>query len=409
MATKTTVLVCRVSDVKDHSNADKLQVCNVLGWQMVIPKGQFKDGDKVVYFPPDTLLPDVWAEKWNVKNYLKGVNKDRIGKVRLRGEPSFGLAVKPCEDWEEGTNVAEYFGATKYEPPVRPDVGDEAPFHPLFYSYTDIENLRNFPDVFNEGEEVVATEKLHGTNCRVSLIEGKFMAGSMILNRAWPYQYIKKVVIDPVVVEKLGQSNIDLCPPTLTVHNIPREVKDIMKEKELTREDLYVKDEAGSLGDTIVKFNPYWFPLTIPNVRELVLNIGGGYQIGFESVIVFGEVYGGSIQNLNYGIPSGKGFGFRIFDIQLNGKFMNHDDLVQTCQKFGVDMVPVLYRGPFSLNKIKEVSGGNTTMGNQDHIREGVVVRPVVERTHPRVGRLVMKYISDQYLMSDSVSDYKDI
>src|SRR6202041_1262718 len=64
--------------------------------------------------------------------------------------------------------------------------GDAEAAHPLFVSYTDVENLRNFPDVFADGEPVVVTEKIHGTNCRVGLIEGELMAGSMAVRRKGP-------------------------------------------------------------------------------------------------------------------------------------------------------------------------------------------------------------------------------
>lgn len=32
-------------------------------------------------------------------------------------------------------------------------------------------------------------------------------------------------------------------------------------------------------------------------------------------------------------------------------------------------------------------------------VMEGVVVQPIVERTHPEIGRVVLKLISDRYLL----------
>jgi hypothetical protein len=58
--------------------------------------------------------------------------------------------------------------------------------------------------------------------------------------------------------------------------------------------------------------------------------------------------------------------------------------------------------------KVKEICEGDTTLAG-DHIREGGVIRPVKERTHPAVGgRLVMKYINDAYLLGKH-SDFKDV
>jgi len=96
-----------------------------------------------------------------------------------------------------------------------------------------------------------------------------------------------------------------------------------------------------------------------------------------------------------------------VFDIFTDGNFIDHDEMVYLCQTYGVQMVPVLYRGPFSLEAIKNVSDGPTTIGD-GNIREGVVVRPVKERRHPRVGRLVMKYVGATYLLSKH-PDSKDV
>jgi hypothetical protein len=67
-----------------------------------------------------------------------------------------------------------------------------------------------------------------------------------------------------------------------------------------------------------------------------------------------------------------------------------------------VATVPVLERGPFSLARVAELSRGQTTLPDQ-HIREGVVVRPVVERFDPRIGRVILKYLSDDYLLNDKL------
>ena len=130
MASTLTVPVSVIENIRPHGNADKLELCDILGYQMAIPKGKYKDGDVVVYIPADTLLTDEWAEKFGVKNFLRGKNKDRVGKIRLRGEPSFGLVVSIPEgqEWSVGDNVAEYFDCKKYTPPIRATAGDAAAY-----------------------------------------------------------------------------------------------------------------------------------------------------------------------------------------------------------------------------------------------------------------------------------------
>jgi hypothetical protein len=127
---------------------------------------RYKEGDRAVYFPADTVLTDEWATKFEVKHLLKSGN--RVGRACLRGEPSFGLLAEIPEgqNWSLGENVAAYYGAVKYVPPPRNDPGDFAPYDsdidPHFVGYTDIQNGKLLYESFVPGEEVVATEKIHG-------------------------------------------------------------------------------------------------------------------------------------------------------------------------------------------------------------------------------------------------------
>jgi RNA ligase (TIGR02306 family) len=333
------VEVCRISDVVPHPDpeVERLDLAQIKGWQCVVPRGKYHDGNLVVYIPPDSLVPEPLAQRWGVTAYL---SKGRVRQVRLKGEPSFGLVVD-VEDpsWTEGTDVAEYFGITKYEPPIKYMAGDAERPDPMFISYTDIENLRNFPEVLRAGEEVVLTEKIHGTNCRVGVVEGEVMAGSMEVRRKRP-------------------------------------------------EDLAT--------------NTYWHPLTVPGVAALLEELGGRHK----QAILFGEVYGARVQSLDYGHK--KDVGFTAFDLMLDGKYLDYDEFASTCARYGVPLVPLLYRGPFSISVAKEHSSGNTTL-DADHIREGVVIRPVIERIDPKIGRVCLKYLGDQYLLAKGITDSKDV
>ena len=87
---------------------------------------------------------------------------------------------------------------------------------------------------------------------------------------------------------------------------------------------------------------------------------------------------------------------------------LSADAFFGACAEFGVETVPVLYRGPYDLGTIKVLSEGPTTLG-ADHIREGVVVKPAAERTDPKVGRVCLKYIGDPYLFAKNITDSHDV
>lgn len=356
MATEAVAMVTTVESVKVHPNADRLDIVSVLGWQVVSAKDTMKAGQPVLFIPPDMLVPKNLAEKWGVLKYLKGPNCDRVGKIRLRGEPSLGLVVQiPLElsQARDGENVAAVLGIVKYEPPMRMRCEDaESPLS-LFTKYTDIENLRNYPHAFEDGELVVATEKIHGTNSRVGVIDGVMVAGSMEIQRRPPFD--RNENLDRPAMAKACSSST------------------------------------------------YWYPWSLDCVNDLLMTLSRSHK----QVILYGEIFGKKIQSLSYGIPANSGVGFRAFDLLIDGDFVDNDELVRLLKVFGVDMVPILYEGPFSISKIKELSNGKSSLA--DHIREGVVVRPVVERFSNLVcRRLVMKYVGDDYLLGNE-SDFTEV
>ena len=379
MATKVNVPVVELKNLREHSNADKLAICDVLGYQMVIPKGMYKENDKLVYFPADVLIPYEWAEKFNVLSFLRGKDKDRVGKIKLRGEPSFGLVVSLPDDvdWQVGDNVADYYRAKKYEPPLRPNAGDSAKYdskiEPHFQRYTDIENGRIYVDVIKEGEEVVVTEKIHGTNSRLGFINGIAVAGSMGLRRKRPQKVIEGVVVN------------------LTDEPDP--------------EAPILKVDCG-FDDPQLKANTYWFPWSVKHVSMMLNDIL--LHNNCKQLLIYGEVYGSSIQK-GFGYNAVGKFGYRVFDMLMDGKYLNWEDLKKVCSDYGVETVPVLYEGAFSMDKIKELADGKTTMIENGHIREGVVVKPVVERIDPQIGRVALKYIGTEYALKKNKSDFTDV
>lgn len=81
-----------ITDISPIKGADRIEVAQVLGWQVVIKTGEFKVGDKVIFIEVDSVLPDKpWSEFLKDKN-----NPDkpiRLRTVKLRKQISQGLIV----------------------------------------------------------------------------------------------------------------------------------------------------------------------------------------------------------------------------------------------------------------------------------------------------------------------------
>lgn len=109
--------------------------------------------------------------------------------------------------------------------------------------------------------------------------------------------------------------------------------------------------------------------------------------------VVYGEVFG-NVQSLKYGLKAGH-YQIRVFDILRDGKFIPYDALFNSTD---LQCAPSLGVHPFNLEKLKNMAEGHSLIEGANHIREGIVVRPVVDRFTYEIGRLQLKIISNAYL-----------
>ncbi len=109
--------------------------------------------------------------------------------------------------------------------------------------------------------------------------------------------------------------------------------------------------------------------------------------------ILYAEVFG-DVQSIKYGSKKGH-YQIRVFDILRNGNFLSYE-LLSTIQ--GLELVPSLGIHPFNLEKLKIMAEGSSLIKGSNHIREGIVVRPLNERWTNEIGRLQLKLISNNYL-----------
>lgn len=359
MSSSLIVEVCEIKEIKVHPNADALEIAIVKGWETVIKKGQYKKGEVVVYIPVDAVLPVELADRLGVRNYLGGKNKDRVRCAKLRGEMSYGLIIDNEGNWTIGTDVAENYCITKYIPPLRTTAGDAAPSDPLFERFTDIENIKNYPDIFVPGELVVVSEKIDGTSGRISIMIEKLSDGTFN-------------------VEKKAGS-----------HGVKRKMPE---------------DEEQ------MKTNTYWFPWTLPEVKTLMEQMTKEIKCELlkseKSVAIFtlyGEIYGrvrGGHKSMHYGRENS--LNFAAFAMNRDGKYFDWEDFKNTCQNYSIPMVPIIDITPFNWDYIKSLSVGDSLLAKINgavHMREGVVILPVKERRDPIIGRVTAKVLNPEYLL----------
>ena len=346
--------------VHEHPDADALELAQVGLYRAVVAKGAFRTGDYAVYIPEQAVLPDGLIAELGLTGRLAGSAKNRVRAVRLRGELSQGIVCRPAAvlglpgvdlaaAHADGADFAELLGITKWVPPVPTSMSGQVEAAPELMPWVDIENLKRYPDIFEPGEQVVVTEKIHGSACLFSYFaeDGRVQVSSKGIG-----------------AQKLA----------------------------LIEEDR----------------NLYWRAVRAFRLPEVAAKIA--VDLGATRVGIFGEVFGAGVQDLRYGADAGTASpGYAVFDVsaEIDGLLVWLD--AAEVLDGVLPLVPRLWSGPFDVAKLLELAEGAETVSGQGlHLREGVVVRPSVERYSPVLGgRAIAKVVSEAYLTRKGGTEFE--
>jgi RNA ligase (TIGR02306 family) len=410
---------------KIHPSADRLEVVDVYGYSVCIGKGEFQQGELGVYIPPDSIVPEnpVFSFVWEMKGYAPPPTTDkclgyldvpakyrRIKARTLRGVPSEGLLmplkafpglvrVEPGTDYliapgftpvKVGDDVATILGITHYDPPDTLSMGGECERPPdrvskkrrypktlrgwfrfllskvsfwrkpvdqqehttLTIPDYDIEAWQKYGRHFQEGEEVWITEKIHGANSR--------------------YVWVGEVL--PSTSSAIGGRMY--CG---SHHQWKKETSD----------------------------SPWWKCL---HQNPWILDFCQSHP----GYVLYGELV--PTQKLKYGqapgeyklfafdvlSPEGKWLSYYELEIlpwthtYMTGEDFDHDGILQ----HWVPTVSIEKYESSNPDKYRAYSNGQSLVDHAGHLREGIVIKPTIERNVPHFGRLILKLRSVEYLGS---------
>lgn len=364
------VKVLPIKKLEKHPNADTLALAYVNDYVSIVGLTTFSEGDLVAYIPEGAVVPDDIAAVMG----LEGKIGNRLKAIKLRGIVSQGI-LYPIKNSmlslpngkeipvNEGDDVMELLGITKYVPEIPANLSGEVfASDPRYTVNFDIENIKNYPDIILEGEEVVFTEKLHGTFTQIVYLPPRFIEAEGLEYK-----------------ETFGDRNglLMVGSKSLSADGL------MFKANKQNDNNVYVKVVVEQ--DMLSKFMEQFKDEELP-------------------VIMLGETFGSDVQDLRYGFTHRGQNGFRAFAIYkgLRSRFkvLNSDELDVVLCKMEIERVPVLYRGPFSREVMNEHTNGKETVsGKEMHIREGIVITPIAERYNNKVGRVILKNVSSDYLL----------
>lgn len=338
----------KVWKIEPIEGADRIELAHVLGWQCVVKKGEFKEGDNGVYFEIDSFLPIrpeyEFLRASSYKNTELMGEGFKLRTQKFRGQISQGMilpldlvANDACRGLPVGTDVTELLGVRKYEMPEMAMTGGTAVGElPGNVPHTDETRIQAMPALLQEfaGLEYYISTKVDGSSHSIS--------------------------VDENGVRFMG-------------HNYE-----------------YRLDDKCSFYQHMVKVNP------------TLLNDLASYkeQLGCRSIVIQGEYAGPGIQKNRLKLMKPEWF---VFDIRIDGKRVPLEDMLDMAKFFHLETVPIEEKGISlpekypTVEALLERADGNYACGSR---KEGIVIRPTVPVYSRLIGTdLSMKVVSNKYLL----------
>jgi len=368
-----------------HPDADKLSVVKVYNFTVVVNTADWQGVTQAAYAQPDSVMPDtpeyrflketgnlrkerqkLWDDlQPDMESDLARLDYDeklralearidsntkylRIAVRKLRGVISMGMLLPAPEGSKIGDDVAEIMGITHYEAPTMDEIegsrrhaGDDvAPAPPMIYApMYDVESVYKYADCFDAGEPVYVSEKLDGQNARYVSTMGPYMKETS---------------------------------PAGAVSTVSEYTFHAGSRKE------WKKKEGNSNWWRVMETHPWIQEWMITNPER----------------VMYGEVFGW-VAPLQYGAKQGQLF-FRAFDILDGMEYIDAEQFIAEVPE--EQRAPSLGVMPFDFEKLQALADGPSLIKGANHMREGIVIKPLKERKHWKLGRVMLKMVSNAYL-----------
>lgn len=349
MTERKLVTIRNINELLPIEGADMIECAAVDGWNVVVKKGEFEEGDQCVFFEIDSWLPAdderfSFLRKTGVKKATDGKERIRLKTVKLRGQISQGLAL-PIELFSGDLSELDVI---KYERP-EPKQANAAGNFPDCIKKTDEERIQNVYGRLQEQHEntqFIPTLKLDGSSCTVAF-----------LGKAYEDHWKND---DDMLSVKVGEEKIG--------------------EVAVCSRNLHLKFDMDS---------HFYKAASASNVIDAVKIMGrDGYNLAVQ-----GEVMGPVIQGNKEKLSSFEMFVFSIFDIDKQ-EYISFSKVVEICNSIGMKHVPIVSIDdwyPLKHN-VKEILAMSDGPSMNAKLREGIVWKSVD-------GSASFKAISNKWLL----------
>lgn len=379
--------------VERHPAADKLDIVTFGsegGWVCVCGRDQFTLDSLIVYIEPGSVIPDNIVE--HLRKTAKIKIENRIRSIKLRGIISEGLCLTPLDFLppgaiKENADVSELLGVIHYEPPEpqyswanNTTKGRNKIYHnEYFKKYVHIDRFQKHSKILTKDDDVCVTLKYHGMNSRAAIVRKPLK-----LRQSKWHRFKRKFLSWLVKTEDMEY--------LVGSHNTIR----VVGKWGVNKDDHFLRAaDRYDLKNVIQRMQSYLKDLARNNKPDTII---------FYEVIGWQTKSSPVQEGYEYGLEPGE-IDIRVFDIMCDGKYLDWNTVVSLCRATKLPLVKELYRGKFNLDLLK-LAEATDTYNDKEYVREGVVIKPLVEKRDMGLGRVILKEINKEYQLLKEQTDH---
>ena len=353
-----------VTNIRPIEGCDNIVQCNVLGWNVIVKKDEFKDGDKCVYIEIDSICPSdnpdfAFLEK---KHY-------KIKTMKLRGTTSQGIVfpmsiLHSDKEFNIGDDVTDLLKITQIEDevPATKSVSREQKEkqfkakHKKFFSNPIVKYLMRYVWFRKIVFAFMPKKKTKEYGFPSYIVKTDEIR---LQNMPWVLESCKDVPM--IVTEKLDGTS-----STFGLQRIKKNKFDFAVCSRNVRQ---------STPDKICYYtdmpNVYWEMAVKYDIENVLKDIQRKHNA--DTVVIQGETIGEGIQKNKYNI---KGHDLYVFNLIINGQRIDSVKARDILKEYGMKFVPILENDYILLDNVDDMikyADGKSEI--YDTLREGVVIR----------------------------------
>lgn len=383
MGDRKLATIQRITALEPIPGRDRIVLASILGWKVVVGKGDFSTGDLCVFFEVDSLLPPIpefeflRSRCWSEKQQGFRIKTMKLGETYSQGlalplsilnPPGAGEPI--WSNFNEGNDVTEWLGVKKYLNPeeleqeraaVPPHRFERMPswLRKLLWKTGLFGGHRKRVQVFPSG--IYKTDETR-LQAMPQILDG--MAGKVLY-----------------ATEKL-----DGCSATFFARPVNRSLGDRLLGRRRIEFGVCSRNIRLWPGQSeLFNKGAYWEMARKHELEQKLSKIVRDF--GGEGVAIQGEIIGPGIQGNKYGLSEKRLFVYQIQDLE-RGAFVDYDMLHWLAGQWGLDLVPDVplpdspITSGWGVDEWVLFSQGCSVL-NPETPREGLVVRTTEDERAP--------------------------